>query len=107
MTKVIGYNGILARHTESDRIEIELDYETYALVQYFKDLQRAMLSESVTNGYDFAHLISSMLTDIEDTKHRLEREEQYRTNNPAVQSAWEHYQTMLGLATQEDQNFET
>lgn len=110
MKEIIGYSGIrVTYHRENgdskiDSAVVELDSDTRELLDYVRELRNA---SAIWNGFSLGITLQDMLEDIASIKTMLSKDEYYRQNNPAVREAWEHYQTMLGLARQEDNNNET
>jgi hypothetical protein len=110
MKEINGYGGIrVTCHKEdgSDNVDsavVELDSDARELLDFVRELRN---SSAIWNGYNFGNAFQDMLEDIASIQTVLAKDEYYRQNNPAVREAWEHYQTMLVLAKQEDDDDET
>lgn len=105
MKEIIGYSGIRVtchREKEDDTLDsavIELDGDARDQLDFVREMRNASFMQ---NGYTFGNAIQDILEDIASIQSVLAKDEYYRQNNPAVREAWEHYQTMLGLVKQED-----
>jgi hypothetical protein len=109
MKEITGYSGIrVTCHREKDdgnldSAVIELDSDAREQLDFVRELRNA---SAIWNGYNFGNAVQDILEDIASIQSILAKDEYYRQNNPAVREAWEHYQTMLGLAKQEDDDDE-
>jgi len=105
MKEITGYSGIrVTCHRENegsdiDSAVVELDSDARELLDFVRELRNA---SAIWNGYNFGNAVQDILEDIASIQSVLAKDEFYRQNNPAVREAWEHYQIMLGLAKQED-----
>jgi hypothetical protein len=105
MKEINGYSGVRVtciRNIEDDTLEsavVELDSDARDQLDFVREMRNASF---IQNGYNFGNVIQNILSDIVSIQSVLAKDEYYKQNNPAVKEAWEHYQTMLGLAKQED-----
>lgn len=107
MKELGGYGGIevtcYRNDSDSDEIDsavVELDSDSRELLNYVREMRN---SSSFWNGFNFGNTFQDMIEDIASIQTVLAKDEYYRQNNPAVQEAWDHYQTMLGLAKQDNE----
>jgi hypothetical protein len=105
MKEITGYSGIRVtciQNIKDDTLEsavIELNSDARDQLDFVREMRNASF---IQNGYNFGSVIQNILSDIVSIQSVLDKDEYYKQNNPAVREAWEHYQTMLGLAKQED-----
>lgn len=79
---------------------ITTDKDIQETVKFIKELK---LTLGVWDGNQLGQDISSLIDAVHILKDEYDREQGYRLNNPAVGEAYQHYQTMLALA-KEDNN---
>ena len=105
MKEIIGHSGIRVTRIQStgdndlESAVIELDSDARDQLDFVRELRNA---SAIWNGHNFGNTFRDILEDIASIQSVITKDEYYRQNNPAVREAWEHYQTMLGLVKQED-----
>jgi len=98
MTDIIGYHGISTYKTDNG-FTITIDSDIRKDIEYIRDFKNY---SGMWDGRQAGEMLQNVLAEIMSIKSQLAENQYYRENNPAVSAAWEHYQTMLGLAKQED-----
>lgn len=93
-------------NSEGNEIEkhvvIELDSSTKLDIEFITEFRNY---SGLWDGRAAGETVQQLVNEIAAIKSQLAQDEYYRINNPAVGAAWEHYQTMLGLAKEYgDQN---
>ena len=97
MTDIVGYHGIRA-HKADNVVTITIDSDIRTDIEYIRDFKNY---SGMWDGRQAGEMLQNVLAEIMSIKSQLAENQYYRENNPAVSAAWEHYQTMLGLAKQD------
>jgi len=97
MTDIVGYHGI-STHKADDVVTITIDSDIRKDIEYIRDFKNY---SGMWDGRQAGEMLQNVLAEIMSIKSQLAENQYYRENNPAVSAAWEHYQTMLGLAKQD------
>jgi hypothetical protein len=97
MTDIIGYHGIRA-HKTNGVVTITFDSDVRTDIEYVRDFRKYL---GITDGRRAGETLQDLMEEMVSIKSQLAENQYYRENNPAVSAAWEHYQTMLGLAKED------
>lgn len=104
MTNIIGYQGIHIDKLDNTQVEsdvyISVTPDIIHTTEYVEQLKNCL---GHLDGYDLGELIHELTREVEKLKVDRQMDLYYRLNNPAVEAAWEHYQTMLTLAKEDNQ----
>ena len=98
MTEVLDGPGTIAYYDkEKDAYVVYLDSDTRSSLRFVEDLHDR------TGAYDgnaLADMIMDLKFQVNNLNEKLLHMQCLREDNPAVKAAWEHYQTMLALASE-------
>jgi hypothetical protein len=98
VTEIIDGPGTRVYHDkESDRYSVYLDSDAMDSIHFFEDLKART---GAYDGFALADLIMDLKFQVNHLNERLLHMQCLHEDNPAVKAAWDHYQTMLALASE-------
>ncbi len=98
MTDIVGYHGIRT-HKANDLVTITIDSDIRTDIEYLRDFRNYL---GIMDGRRAGEMLQDLMEEMVSIKSQLAENQYYRENNPAVGAAWDHYQTMLALAKEEN-----